>query len=150
MDIAKVSIMHALYLTALSFKEGIKNVGANSKTNEALQMLCDLFVCDIILKYGESALLYNYITSTQMINISELYNHLVEDLKPHLVVLTEAIIFEPSVTQGKALSDLSGNYSSKLYQNATLNQINSKSSSLENHKAYIVPLSKKLLRAAKL
>jgi hypothetical protein len=148
-DIAKVSIMHALYLTALSFREGIAKMDANATTNKALHMLCDLFICDIVLKYGESALLYNYVNSTQMRGVSQHFNDLIDSLKPYLVALIEAQIYHPLMVQGVTLSDMSDDYSSNLYQSALLSPINKKTK-LDSHDETVVPLSKKLSSVAKL
>lgn len=148
-DIAKVSMMHALYMSAKAFYDGLEKLTLKKETMDALWILCKFFMCDVIIKHGEYALLNDYITGTQLINIQRFYFELMEQVRPRIVALVEAPIISEHLIQGTSLGDKSSDYCNNMYEVAKFSKLNTKDK-IDSIDSALKPLSKKLLNFARL
>ena len=148
-DIAKVSMMHALYMSAKAFYDGLEKLTLKKQTMDALWMVCKFFFCDVIIKRGESALLSDYINGSQLINIEKYYYELMEQIRPHMVALVEAPVITENVVQATTIGDKSSDYCSKMFEAAKFSKLNTKEK-LDSIDEDLKPLSKKLRNFARL
>lgn len=95
------------------------------------------------MRYADYALIYNYVTSKQMMDISTYYKSLIEDIRPSLFALSEGPIFDERITQGSSMVTLDCDYASDIYHKATYSKLNTKTK-LESFEKHVRPLSKKL------
>ena len=148
-EIAKIAMMHALYMSSKAFIDGIQTLSMKKDTVDALWILCKFFMCDVILKHGEYALLHNYIDSSQLMNIQSFYYELMEEIRPRMVALVEAPIITEQMIQGTAVGDKSDDYCTNLYDAAKFSKLNTKEK-LDVFERDLKPLSQKLAHFAKL
>ena len=148
-DIAKVARLHAVYLTCLSFIESLPKIKLDKKTVDVMTDVCKVFLTQMVIKFGETALMHGYINSEQMIGIQTYHDELVSSLKPHCMALIECQIIHEAMNQGTALSDFSDDYATKLYERAAFSPLNHHEK-LETIDTDLKPLSAKLTNFAKL
>lgn len=148
-DIAKVSIMHALYMSSIAYIEGVEKIDVNQTTKEVLSNLCHLFICENIVHHGEQALLHGYINKDHLMDIQDYISELAEKTRPFLVSLTEAPVVHDGAVQGVSLSGYNDDYASTLYNNVKLSQLNTKTK-LDAIDEAVKPLSRRLTRLAKM
>eukprot|EP00345_Euplotes_harpa_P007305 CAMPEP_0168329816 /NCGR_PEP_ID=MMETSP0213-20121227/7337_1 /TAXON_ID=151035 /ORGANISM="Euplotes harpa, Strain FSP1.4" /LENGTH=668 /DNA_ID=CAMNT_0008333221 /DNA_START=101 /DNA_END=2107 /DNA_ORIENTATION=- len=146
---AQVSRLHAVYMTAKAFVEGLAKANLKAKTKEALDKLAKIYLCESILRYGEYALIKGYVTPRHMVGVSSYFLELIESVRPDVFGLSEAPIFNEGLVQGAALGNLEGDYASQLFELAKFSKLNTKTV-LDGVKDHVKPLSKKLKNFAKM
>jgi len=148
-DIAKVARLHGIYLTSISFIQSIEKFKTDKKTIAVMTDLCKVFITEMIIKFGEAALINNYITGEQMAGINSYHNDLIDSLKPHVVSLVECQIIHEAMAQGTTLSNMDDDYATKLYERAAFSSLNN-TQKLESIDTDLKPLARKLTNFAKI
>ena len=72
-EIVKTSLLHAIYVTAKCCLEGIEANNFSPKLKEKIVLCSKIYLTESILRYGDVALLHNFISSSQMFEI-KVYN----------------------------------------------------------------------------
>ena len=148
-DISNVSKLHAVFMSAKSFKSGIKHSGLSDDTKSALQMLLKIYLCDSIFKFGDYALLSSYINGDQLMKIHEYQKQLIEDVRPHLLSLLESVNVHEGQFDTTIVARDSTGYSEQLYNFAQQSPLNRKDK-LYNHESCVTPLTQKLKNYARI
>ena len=149
LDISNVSKLHAVYMLANVFVQGVNTIEATENVKFALAMLSKLFLCGAILRYSDSALLHNYITAAHLEQIHELNQRLIGNLRKYIVALSEvATICEP-FHYSSVLDSKNDTYLEDLFEYSKNSKLNSKQK-IDSIDQYIKPLSQKLRIVAKI
>ena len=149
-DITKVAKLHAIYMSALSFKRVFEQTKSlDKKTIDVVEMLLKVYICDSILKFGEFALIREYVNSNQMDSIDEYYQQLVSDLRPHIISILESSNFVEDQFRNEIINDSTEDYCAPLFELAKASPINRKTK-LESIDQWVKPLSSKLQNFSKL
>jgi len=88
-EIAKVSKLHGVYMTALAFRDGLRDIKIKKHTKDVLELLLKIYACNSILKLADYAFLNDYVDASQLHNIQTYYEELIEQVRPHMSALSE-------------------------------------------------------------
>ena len=142
-QISQVARLHAIYLTGKAFADGLNKIQMKKENMIALEKLWKIYLCDNIIRFADYALIYNYVTSKQLMDIYSYNQSLIESVRPSLFALSEGPIFDESLVQGTSVVNLDSDYASGVYQLATFSKLNNKTK-LDSFDKCVQPLSKKL------
>jgi hypothetical protein len=148
-EVANVSLMHALYMTSSVFNQGINQLNMKKENIIAMTLLCKIFLCESIIKHGEYALMKDYITSDHMTQINGYFYELIEEFRPFLIPFSESPVITENMLQGSLLGDLTDDYCSNMYEAAKFSHLNA-FDKLDTIDSHLKPLSKKLSNFSRL
>ena len=142
-EIIKTAKLHSIYSTAAIFLESLSSYEISPNLLKHLQVLCDIYVCENIIKNGDQALMSGYITGSQLLQINERLEKLINEIRPQFVPLVESASLHKKSISG-VISQMDGKYSERLYEFASNRKLNQKDM-LHGTNDYIKPLHRKLM-----
>lgn len=148
-EVSQVAKMHAIYMTARAFKEIVATFDVNAKTKHCLDLLFKVYIIDNILRYGELALMNNYISSQQMYNLYNYSQEIAVELRPDLIALGEVVTISEEQYLRPQFSHSKTDYKEVLFHNAKHAPLNKKTK-LDNFDKCVVPLRQKLKNFARM
>jgi acyl-CoA oxidase len=162
-DIIAMSHLNAHYLNALMFDQELKSRSLSPPLKTVLFDLLKLYVSEVLTKHTsilhfEGAkpqkdvekypVLGIALTAEKLMDLSENFEALIEQIRPHAYKLTNSFIINDLVLHSK-LSMKHGKVYEEMFTTAMNSKLNKKTS-LEGVHEYLKPLSRKLIRSSKL
>jgi acyl-CoA oxidase len=125
-DIINTAMLHSIYISAQTCYEALQRESMSKGLKANLMILCKIYASENIINHAEMALIKDYITGEDLLNIKELFYKLVEQYKPSLLPMCEAIALVDN-TIPSVIGQKSGNVYEKLYNYASNTRLNTKS-----------------------
>ena len=147
-DIINAALLNAHYLIASMFFEELTNRDLSTKLKKIFGQMLTVYLCDVITKYGSQLILSGYLLGSQLMEIQELMNDLIEEIKPHAYKLTSAYMPDHTLMHS-VLTQNNGRAYEKIYEVASGSRLNTKTK-LESFDQNIKPLRIKLMGIAKI
>lgn len=110
--------------------------------------LLKLYIADMIIQHGEILLLSNYLNSDQIISIKSYIPQLIEQIRPHALMLTESFLYVDMLLHSK-IALTNGKVYEELYEQASSSSLNQQTVS-DGVIDYVKPLNHKLRVSAKI
>lgn len=119
-DIIRTARLNAVYFTAKTFYEQIDEHKLSEGLYNTMSRLCQIFCCQMILKYCEIAILNDVIDADDLFEINNWMQEMVDDSTSQLLDLVEPTISSER-TVGSPLSPTTGNPYEQLYSHPSKN-----------------------------
>ena len=140
-DIVNCAKKHAVFISAKIFLDKLETVPISKGLRENLEILYQIYVTDLILQYGDDALLSGYITSDHMNQIEQLHQDLVRKIAPRALSIVDSTHWNNRLLRS-VIASPEDPYS-EIYNYASRANINIKDK-LDSQK-YVTQLNKKLI-----
>ena len=147
-DIINASLLNAHYLVASMFAEELQERDLSPKLKEIFYKMLKIYICEVITKYGSQLILTGYLSGSKLMEIKDLMNDLIEEVRPHAYKLTSAYIPHHALLHS-AIAQSNGKISEKMYEVVSGSRINTKTK-LDCFDNSVRPLQRKLLGIAKI
>lgn len=148
-EIVKSVKLHAIYATAVMFQKELESLSISDSLKSKLTVLCKIYACDNIIKYCEGAFLLDSVTASNLFDIKNLYEQLIEEATPFIWVYSEGCVMcEDTLHRQDGDFDPKRHYEN-YYREASNTKLNKKVK-LDAVDMHIKPLSKKLKMVAKI
>lgn len=147
-DIISASLLNAHFLVAMMFQQELKIRDLSKNLKSVLYKTLDLYICDVLIKFGQELLYSDYITPTQWLGFKTLKDELIESIKPHAYKLANSFMVNDILLHSK-LALPQGKVYEEMYKTAANNKLNAKTK-LESFDEHLKPLRRRLIGQAKL
>lgn len=141
-DLVKVAHAHAVYLTASSFVNALKERKISDSLKKHLTVLCKIHLAHSIITYADGAILGGYIKGKHLSQIEEFMYDKIEEIRPQLLNLVEAVGY-PDGAIGSIIGSTEGDIYEKMYQASAWNPMNAKDG-IDSIDQYVKPMSQRL------
>lgn len=143
-DLVKAAQGHAVYITAISFLEGLRSQNISDPLKKHLECLCKVHFAHSVINYADGAILAGFIKGKHLSQTEEFMYKKIEEIRPQLLNIVEAFSY-PDQTLNSIIGSTTGDTYDKLYKAASYSSLNTKDS-IDSISKYVKPMSK-LLKA---
>ena len=141
-DFVKLAQAHAVYLLCTEFAHGIENAKISQNLKTHLNRLCNIQCANMILKYGDGAILSKFAKPKHLYAIEEFLYEQTEQFRPQLLNILEACGI-PEFSLHSVIGSNKGKIYETLYETSSMSRLNNKTS-LDWTPKYLKPLSQQL------
>lgn len=148
LEIITAARLNAIQLVASMFKTELETRDLSQNLKHVLDKCLQLYLADMLVQFGEILILKGYIEPEMMVEIKEYVDELIEQIRPHALMLTESFLYLDMLLHSK-LSLTDGTVYEQLYNQAANSKLNEKTV-IDGVSDYVRPLKNKLRRSAKI
>lgn len=141
-DIVKVAHAHAVYVTASSFVEAVKQREMSDALRKHLTCLCQIHLAHSVITYADGAILSGFAKAKHLVQTEDFMYDKIEEIRPQLLNIVEALDY-PEGSINSIIGKTEGDIYESLYKAAAYNPFNSKDS-IDSFDKYVKPMSKTL------
>ena len=141
-DIIKTAKLHSIYSSTINCYEGVQQMKMSDKMKDTILLLWKIYAWDNIVRFWDQALIDNYLTAKQMMDIQGLLHELMDKFKPSLAAMIEPLSLWENSIEG-ILSQKDDKMYERLYNFSARSALNRKDT-LDSFKTSVRPLQRKL------